>query len=180
MGHTDERFVSKVGFGVGEYGSVTNVISSAGQVELAGAVPAAALAEEAGFEKGITWYAATGALAVGKPVYISGMSSLGEPEVSLAIADDKVKAAQFTVVEAATAANKPVTVAPVATVAYTSTLAAGTILYLSATAAGALVTTAPTVMFAQPVGMVTVKSTAVQSYAKMYPGYSKAVNPAST
>lgn len=190
MGHTDARFVSKVGFGVGEYGSVTNVISSAGQIELAGAVPTAALAdsavttaklaEEAGYENTISLYAATGALTVGKPVYISGNSSLLSPEVSLAQANSPVKAAQFTVVTAATAANKPVVVAPVADVAYTSTNAAGTILYLSATAAGVLVTTAPALKshFQQAVGMVTVKATASQSYAKMYPGYSKAVTVA--
>jgi len=194
MGHTKGPVVSEDGFKVGTYASNTEVINSSakllGAQLLTGSVPTAALAdsavttaklaEEAGFENPLSLYAATGALAVGKPVYISGYSSLADLEVSLAIANDKVKAAQFVVTSAATAANKPVTVAPVATVAYTSTLAAGTLLYLSATAAGVLVTTAPTIMFAQPVGIVTVKATAATSYAKMYPGYSKAVNPAST
>jgi hypothetical protein len=180
MGHTKGPVIAEDGFKVGTYESNTEVLDSSGNLKITGAVGAEVLEEEAGFEKGITWYAATGALAAGKPVYISGMSSLGEPEVSLAIANDRTKAAQFIVTSAATAANKSVTIAPVATVAYASTNAAGTLLYLSATAAGVLVTTAPTVMFAQPIGMVTVKATAATSYAKMYPGYSKAVNPAST
>ncbi len=180
MGHTKGPVVSENGFKVGKYNSNTEVIDSAGNLKVANAVAAEVLAEEAGFEKGITWYAATGALAAGKPVYISGMSSLGEPEVSLAKADNAAKAAQFVVTGAATAADKPVTIAPVATVAYASTNAAGTLLYLSATAAGVLVTSAPAVLFAQPVGMVTLKATAATSYAKMFPGYSKAVNPATS
>ncbi len=180
MGHTKGPVVSENGFKVGTYESNTEVLDSSGNLKVTGAVAAEVLAEEAGFEKGITWYAATGALAVGKPVYISGNSSLLEPEVSLAIANDGTKAAQFVVTSPATAANKPVTIAPVATVAYTSTLAAGTLLYLSATAAGVLVTTAPALKshFKQPIGMVTVKATAATSYAKMYPGYSHPVTNA--
>lgn len=204
MGHTDERFVSNGGFGVGEYGSVTNVISSAGQIELASAVPSSAiadsavttakitddavtdakLAEEAAFTNTISLYAATGALDVGEPVYMSGRSSLGSPEVSLAQANDRTKAAQFVVSVAATAANESVsvTLAGELTANDSTTNAVGTLLYLGASAAGSLVTTAPSVMFAQPIGMVTAVATPGQTDGTIYfyPGYSKAVNPAST
>jgi hypothetical protein len=184
--HQKGPLVSEQGFKVGTKASNTEVINSSGNLVKAGAVSAAAsitdgvvtstkLASEAGFENLLTFYSGA-AIAVGKPVYISGRSTAGGLKVDMAQGNDRTKAAQFVAVTATTAANITMSVAPVATVAYNSTSAAGTLLYLGTTAAGVVQTTAPSgkANVCQAVGVVTVGSTSA-GYAKMYPGYSKAV-----
>ena len=186
--HQKGPLVSEQGFKIGTKASNTEVINSSGNLVKAGAVSATAsiadgvvthakLAEEAGFTKPFTIYGSA-AIAVGKPVYISGWSTAGGLEVSLSQADSELTAAQLVAVTASTAADLPLTVAPVATVAYNSTETVGTLLYLSATAAGVLVKVAPTAKteIVQVVGAITVASSTA-GFAKMYPGYTKVIQP---
>lgn len=178
MGHTKESWIAEEGFKVGTPTSNTEVIDSSGKL-VAGLVAENNIAA-------IAAYSATGAVTVGKPVYISGMSTVDNvtPRVSLAKADDRTKAAQFVAVTGATAQHKPMTLANMGLTSHDSTLAVGTVMYLDASAAGAITNTAPTVMFAQPVGMIATKAATASGSndgtLRVLLAYSQAVNPAST
>ncbi len=176
MGHTKGPVISEEGFKVGNLTTNTEVINSSGKL-MDGLVSEDSLSA-------ITAYSATGAMLVGSPVYVSGISTVGTGnlKVAYAKADDRTKAAQFLLNTRATAAHKPVELVNTGITTHPSTLAVGTILYLSASSAGAMTNTAPTVMFAQPLGVITAKATVSLRDGKMrcLVAYSKAVNPAST
>ncbi len=176
--HVTGPWISKEGLKIGDADSSVEVIKSDG-----------ALADGIVTEdnlSALTAYSATGALVAGKPVYVSGVSTVDNAtiKVALARANDAAKAAQFIVSTPATVAHKAVTMANVGVAVSESTEVIGTLLYLGATAAGVIttaVTTAPG-NYTQPVGVVTKQSTAAgfNGNMKILLAYSQAVNPAST
>ena len=165
----------------------TGTVSITGALTLAatpviptGSISSTMLAEDAGFENPITFYAAA-TIAIGEPVYISGYSTGGGVEVSLAYST-RTCVADFIAVTAATAADVTLTVAPVLTVTgATSTSVAGTILYLSSvTGAGGYSTSVPSSgPIIQKIGVITTLNTGSSDgngVINLFPGYSHVVN----
>lgn len=151
----------------------------AGNITLTGSMSASGGFSGSGVNPTLTGYAATGALAAGKPVYISGYyTSLAGPKFALALAGQSSvgNPAQFIVSSPATAAAGAVTVVGEYTLSGVATsewTAAGDPVYLSSTAAGVIVKDRPTLMgtFVQALGYVTVKSTV--GTMKLMPFYNK-------
>ena len=182
---------SSNGFEVGTGATNTAVINSSGNIVKAGAISgstaladgiitSAKLASEAAESKAITGYAATAALPVATPVYISGyFTSLTTPGYKFSPASGVAAAylpAEFLISSAATAAKKPVSAIRAGSVARNGT--AGTLVYLSSTAAGELTESAPTAIktLTQAVGVQTstVAMKSILAYSKVVARYSTA------